>query len=520
MNKNSKEGADDKSTMKVWVLISATGIGAFLASLDGTIVNISLPQMMDSLGVAQHQIQWVVLCYLLTMIAFTTVSGDLGDRFSNKKVFQIGMIVFSLASLLCFFARSLFVLVLFRIIQGIGATGLVANGMAIITRFTTRENRGLAIGLNSLLIAVGISLGPILGGALTEFLDGVLNGYSGWPFIFLINVPIGLIGFFWVQHIIPPTPPLQESRRKADILGSISLSGFLFLLVFCFSVFASIFDKLIFGSNADIWTETGLTTNINLYSTFGQHASVWAGLSFAMSIIFLIFFIFWEKKTPHPVVDLSMFKNRRFTVGIFSGVLAYLGLCVIIYQLPFFVQQILHYDTFRTGVAIMGTPIGLALAAVASGAVANKIDVKYLSTTGIGIMMLALVLGALFITDVVPTVVIVIISSIIGIALGIFIAPNNTSVMSAAPEKKLGIANSMLSLSTNVGFSLGTALATAVFVYTQNVFQRANGGSIDDVINYVPAMRVLFGVFAGFMLFSTIFSYFRGPKIEIENNKT
>ena len=171
----------EKPPIKVGVLISATGIGAFLASLDGTIVNISLPQIMGSLGVAQNLVQWIILSYLLTMIAFTTVSGDLGDRISNKLVFQTGMIIFSLASLLCFFARSLILLILFRIIQGVGATGMVANGMAIITRFTTRENRGLAIGLNSLLIAVAIGLGPILGGALTEYLDGVLI-FHGQPY--------------------------------------------------------------------------------------------------------------------------------------------------------------------------------------------------------------------------------------------------------------------------------------------------------------------------------------------------
>ncbi len=509
----------EKPPIKVGVLISATGIGAFLASLDGTIVNISLPQIMGSLGVAQNLVQWIILSYLLTMIAFTTVSGDLGDRISNKLVFQSGMIIFSLASLLCFFARSLILLILFRIIQGIGATGMVANGMAIITRFTTRENRGLAIGLNSLLIAVAIGLGPILGGALTEYLDGVLifrgQPYSGWPFIFLINVPIGLLGFFWVQHVIPPTPPIQERRRKADVPGSIFLSGFLFLMVFSFSVFASIFEHTFFGANPNLFPGNIPLTRFKLeVGTFGHYAKLWSSMSFGLSILFLIFFILWERKTNNPVVDLSMFKNKRFTVGIFSGVLAYLGLCVIIYQLPFFVQQILHYDTFRTGIAIMGTPIGMAIAAAASGAVAHKIDVKYISTAGIGIMALALLLGALFISEHVPTIIIVIIATVIGISLGIFIAPNNTSVMSAAPESKLGIANSMLSLSTNVGFSLGTALATAVFVYSQNVFQRANGGSVNDIINYVPAMRILFGVFAGFMLFSTIFSFFRGPKPE------
>ena len=142
---SAENNKESKSPIKIWVLVSATGLGAFLASLDGTIVFIGLKTIRDSLGVSQNAVQWIILSYLLTMIAFTTIAGDLGDRFSNKLVFQIGMVIFSLASLLCFFAKTLLALVIFRVLQGIGATGLVANGMAIITRFTTKQNRGLPV---------------------------------------------------------------------------------------------------------------------------------------------------------------------------------------------------------------------------------------------------------------------------------------------------------------------------------------------------------------------------------------
>ena len=477
-----KNNNNSKPQIKIWVLISATGLGAFLASIDGTIVFIGLKTIRDSLGVSQNAIQWIILSYLLTMIAFTTIAGDLGDRFSNKLVFQIGMGIFTLASFLCFFAKTLLALILFRILQGIGATGLVANGMAIITRFTTQKKRGLAIGLNALIIAIAISLGPILGGILTM--------YAGWEWIFMINVPIGIAGLLWVQHIIPPTPPLEEQRRKADVMGSTFLATFLFLMVFSFSIFASVFDEK---------------------PLFGNYTAMWSGVCLGISILFLTAFILWERKTEQPLVDLSMFKNRRFAVGIFSGVFAYLGLIVIMFQLPFFVQEILHLSQVKTGLVILGTPIAMAATAVISGYFSHRIDTKYITTFGLGIMTLSLVFGTIFITDVVKNWVIVILAVIVGIALGLFIAPNNTSVMSSAPENKLGVANGMLSLSTNVGFSLGTALATAVFVYSQNFFQKKNGGNLSDVVNYVPAMKVLLCVFAVFMLLSTIFSYFRGP---------
>lgn len=472
----------EKPPVKIWVLVSATGLGAFLASLDGTIVNLGLKTIQDFFGVSQNQIQWIILSYLLTMIAFTTIAGDLGDRFSNKKIFQIGMAIFTLASFLCFFAKSLLALILFRVLQGVGATGLVANGMAIITRFTSQKKRGFAIGLNSLIIAVAVSLGPILGGVIAQYLR--------WGWIFMINVPVGIAGLFYVQYIIPPTPPMNTERRKADVLGSVLLASFLFLLVFCFSVFASIFE------NEPI---------------FGSSTKLLAGLFFGFSILSLVGFILWEKRTEHPVVDLKMFKNRRFAIGVFSAVLAYIGLCVIIYQLPLFTQVILGLSQLETGLIILGTPIAMAATAVISGYLADRIDAKYITTLGIGVMTLSLIFGAVFTTDVVAKWVLAIIAVIIGIALGSFIAPNNTSVMSAAPENKLGVANSMISLSTNVGFSIGTALATAVFIYSQNYFQKKNGGLLDDASNYVPAMKVLFVVFAVFMFCSTIFSWFRGP---------
>ncbi len=479
---STENNKESKSPIKVWVLVTATGLGAFLASLDGTIVNISLKTIKDDLGVSQNAIQWIILSYLLTMIAVTTIAGDLGDRFSNKLIFQIGMGIFTLASFLCFFAGSLLALILFRVLQGIGASGLIANGMALITRFTTQKKRGLAIGLNSLIIAIAISLGPILGGALTTFLR--------WGWIFMINVPVGIAGLFWVQYIIPPTPPLETQRRKADILGSTFLALFLFLMVFSFSIFASVFDNT---------------------PLFGSSTAIWSGVCLGISILCLIAFILWERKTDKPLVDLTMFKNRRFAIGIFSAVLVYLGLVVIIYQLPFFAQEILGLTQLQTGLLILGTPIAMATTAVISGYLSERIDAKIITTFGIGLMALSLILGAVFTTDVIANWVIVIIAVIIGIALGSFIAPNNTSVMSASPENKLGVANGLLSLSTNVGFSLGTALATAIFVYSQNYFQRRNGGDLADVANYVPAMKVLFAVFAVFMLFATIFSWFRGP---------
>lgn len=467
--------------IRLSVLISATGIGVFLASLDGTIVNISLKTMKDSLNVEQYLIQWVILSYLLAMIAFSAIAGDLGDRISNKLIFQIGMLVFTIGSLLCFFSNTLTLLILSRILQGIGAAGLIANGMAIITRLTTPKNRGTAIGLNAFVIALGVTLGPILGGVLTE--------KFGWNSIFFVNVPIGIIGLVWVQFAIPSFTQNKSKIRKADLPGSVSLALFLLLFVFSLSIFA----------NPDM-----------------PNAILFGISSLACSICMFFVLLVVEKRSANPIIDLKLVKNRRFIVGIFSAILAYLCLCVIIYQLPFFLQEMLEYGQIKTGIIILAAPIAIAVGGLISGILSNTIDARYLATIGMGGITLSLILGATFITMTVPLWTLVVIALVIGIGLGFFIAPNANSVMSSASKEKLGVANSFLSMATNVGFALGTALATAVFSINLSIFSNINGGEKMNPINYVPAMRVMFAVFAFIAILAIVLSYFRGPEREQE----
>ncbi|MCG3220286.1 MAG: MFS transporter, partial [Candidatus Heimdallarchaeota archaeon] len=185
----SNEGVSSLPTVKVGILVSAIGIGIFMSTLDATIVVIILEKIKSYYGVTSNRVQWVILAYLLVMMAFTVIAGDLGDKFSNKLVFQIGMVVFALGSLFCFLAsrpalilsNSFWWLVLGRAIQAIGATGMIANGMALITCFTTKKNRGTAVGINNLLISISVVIGPVLGAVIS---DSFLN----WGGIFIINV--------------------------------------------------------------------------------------------------------------------------------------------------------------------------------------------------------------------------------------------------------------------------------------------------------------------------------------------
>jgi MFS family permease len=321
--------------IRLGVLVSAIGIGIFMSTLDATIVVIVLEKIKSFYDVTSNKVQWIILAYLLIIMALTIIAGDLGDKFGNKLVFQIGMVLFSLGSAFCFMAAyipllyirspfegfafffsadmssftinsfsnlssasissALWWMVLARVVQALGATGMTANGMAIITRFTTKKNRGTAVGINNLLISISVVIGPVFG--------AIISDYFHWGGVFLINVPLGLIGFIWVQRTIPKAPPIKK-EKKADYVGSILFALFLTTLILSFTIFVDI----------DV-----------------EDAKMWAGISLLFSIMIFPVFILWERRATNPLIDLSMLKNRKISIGLFTAIMKHQGYIVIIY---------------------------------------------------------------------------------------------------------------------------------------------------------------------------------------------
>ena len=468
---------EPKTTLRIVTLISATGIGTFMSSADATITTISLPVIKNELGVEMHLVQWVILTYLLTLIAFTTIFGDFGDRFGNKRVFQIGLFIFSIGSLLCSLSNTLLFLILSRTLQALGAAATLANCTALITKFTSTENRGTAIGLNTLIVALGITLGPIIGGLLTD--------KWGWPSIFLINVPLGILGLIWVQLAIPSTPSSYD--KKGDVLGSISF------VLFMFSSIGSL----------TFFVETNLHNNI-----------MWGFIALSVAIPAFIVFLWWEKRVEHPAIDFKMFKNRKFAYGILVSILAYVGLNVLLFQLPFYLQfkDGMNLTVTETGLVILGAPLAMAVVGPISGKLSNKIDARIIATVGLIGIAVALGFFSIVLKPELPMWMFYLISVIIGASLGAFISPNSNSVMTSAPKEKLGVASGLLNISAQVGFTLGTALSTAVLSVSLILFQKNNGGELMDVVNYIPSLKVVFWVFVVMILLAAAISYLRGPR--------
>ena len=480
--KASQEDLEEKS-VKTGILVSSVGIGMFMGALDESIVNVSLPTISSYFGVDQVRVQWIILVYLLIIVGLTAAAGYLGDKFSSKLVFQIGMIIFAAGSILCVFSVSLEMLVIARAVQGIGATGTLANGNALITRFTTEEKRGLAIGLSALIAALGVVIGPILGGILTQ--------YFGWQSIFWINIPVGVVGIIYVQFAIPKTKPLEDDSGHSDVLGSILFAIFMSVFILAITLFV---DPVI------------------------PNPMIWGVVCFGISIILATGFVLWERRAKQPFIEFSLFRNKKFTIGVSCALITYIALNSVSFQLPFYMSDILLFNSTKIGLVIIGVPIGLAITAPLSGKISSKIDSRILSTIGLSAIGISLVLIVIFLSDSTPLYAFILIAFLIGLAIGLFTSPNSNSVLSSSPKEKLGVVSGLLSLSRNIGYSIGTAMSTTIFIFIKEQFQLKNGGLLNDPINYVPAMKILFGILLFFMVIAITLSALRGPEIRMNND--
>ncbi|MHA1116339.1 MAG: MFS transporter [Candidatus Heimdallarchaeaceae archaeon] len=479
----------ENGQVRIGVLISGTGIGVFMASLDATVAVILLELIRADFNVSPNKIQWVVLSYLLVMMAFTIIAGDLGDKISNKHIFQLGMLIFALGSFLCFLSHSLMFLIFARAIQSLGATGMIANGIALVTRFTTRNNRGKAMGLSNLIISVSVISGPLLGALITH--------YYSWRVVFLVNVPIGLVGLIWGQFAIPETPSLKK-EKKADYIGSLSFASFLTLFMLSLSLFV---EEIV------------------------PNSQTYAIISLVGSIIFFPIFIWWEGRHDNPLIDLKLLKDKKISFGLITAVMKHQGYIIILYHLNIYLQAIhiaARIDNIElpsiivVGLIISGLPVGMAIMAVISGYLSDKIDARYLCTAAILGVVLMLILLFIFLSVDAPIWFYVIVTTIIGVCIGLFQSPNINSVMSAAPKDKVGVISGLHGLTTSIGISLGTAISTAVLTLGGTIIANSKGIQVGNLVDtpevYVPALRWMFLFFAIITSFGAIISYLRGPE--------
>ena len=405
-----------------WNILFTVVCMTFMCCLDSSVVNVALPVMADKLSVTMGSIEWVVTSYLILISATILIFGRLGDMKGKTNVFRFGIILFTFGSLMCGFSGSLGLLVFSRVVQAIGAAATMSTSQGIITQVFPIDERGRAIGISGAFVALGIMVGPPLGGF-------IVSAFS-WKYIFLINVPIGVITFFMSTKNFPKA--ISNKDEKLDIKGAA-----LFTLAII----------VLFGA-MNRGQEYGYTHPIII-------------LAFISSVVFLYAFIQVEKRVDMPLLQLEIFENELFSVSVFCAFISFIAIsCSTIIQ-PFYLQDVLKLTPAMTGIFMMVYPLILTIVAPVSGYLSDKIGSEFL--TFIGLILTSIGLFLMSTLNEHSTLwVMSIFIAIMSLGNGLFQSPNNSLVMSTVPRNKLGIAGSINALVRNLGMVLGISLSTTM----------------------------------------------------------
>jgi EmrB/QacA subfamily drug resistance transporter len=417
------ENMNKKIYKNRWLILFNVVLMTFMSCLDSSIVNVALPVMSKKLSVNMASIEWVVTSYLITISSIILIFGRLGDIKGKTKVFSFGIIMFTIGSLMCGLSNSLWFLVLSRIIQAVGASATMSTSQGIITNVFPANERGKALGMSGTAVALGTMVGPPLGGFIVYLVS--------WKYIFLINVPIGLVAFAMSYKILPKTQG-NKSEEKLDLKGAALFTIFVVML----------FVAIIKGQQ------------------LGYGSPIILG-SFLIAILAFVAFIFVEKTVAEPMLDLSIFKNRLFSLSIFCGFISFIAIsCPNIIQ-PFYLQDVMKLSSSVTGLFMMISPLVLAFVAPISGHLSDKIGSEILTFIGLVASSLGLFLMSTLNQN---SSMMILVVFLIALALGngMFQSPNNSLVMSTVPKNKLGIAGSINALVRNLGMNFGISLSTAI----------------------------------------------------------
>ncbi|MDT8715622.1 MFS transporter [Clostridium sp. 19966] len=433
-------------------------LATFMATLDGSIVNVALPNMANNLKVSMASIEWVVTSFLITIAATILIFGRLGDILGKVKIFRIGVLIFTLGSFLCGLTHSLVVLVIARVIQAIGAAATMGTNQGIITQVFPSNERGRALGVLGTFVALGAMAGPPLGGFIVSAV--------GWEYIFLVNVPVGIAVFILTLKVFPRAK--TEAKEKLDGKGAILFTIAIVLL----------FGALVQGQN------TGYN-NAMIISAF------------IISAAAFVIFVIAESKIDTPLLQLSIFKSSLFNISIICALTSFIAISASNIILPFYFQDVLKFSASKTGLFMMISPLVLSVVAPFSGYMSDRIGSEILTFFGLLITSMGLFLiSSLNQNSSAEMLVMYIVIMTIG--NGMFQSPNNSLVMSTVSKDKLGIAGSVNALIRNLGMVLGTALATLILY---NRMSHKIGYRVVDYVKgrddvFVYGMRYVY-IFAG-----------------------
>lgn len=465
---------EERTYTKSKFILYTIMIGAFMSMFDSGVVNVGLPVMASQFKVGINSVQWVTSIYLLVMSALLPILGSVADNFGRRKIYNLGYFVISVFTLLCGFSVNLPMLIVMRVLQAVGGAMVMANGMAIVTENYPPNQRGRNIGLLATTMAIGSIAGPPLG--------GLAIGLWGWHSVFFLTFIVSIAGFAASYFSIPHDKKEKNGQFRFDYLGSI-------LLILAIVTF-------IYGfSNA---------------GTFGWSNPLIYG-SVAIFIVSLIVFILYERKRQYPVMNLSLFKNWIFSSSVIASLISFITMYSPTVLIPFYFQKVLGYSTGKSGLYMMAFPIAMALISPFSGALSDKIGAVILTSTGLVINGIALILLANATLNT-PVILILIYLALMGLSLGFFQSPNNSCIMGSVPKNKLGAANGITQLVKNLGMVIGIAFSTALFTAF------LGSGTANYSTRFIGSTQKVYYIAAGLSFIGALISGVRNKNHKEEKN--
>ncbi len=427
-----------------------------MGMLDSTSVNLALFPIADGLHITLVEVQWVVIAYMLILTVLLPFFGKLGDIFPKNKIYASGFLIFAIGAFLNFTANNFYLLIFYRCIEAAGASIMIANGPASIASLFKGKDRGKALGINACIVAIGGMSGPAVGGLLINLFD--------WHAIFLPSVPIALLGAYFSYKLLPSY--MKHKQFKFDY------KGFIYFTVALLALLLAISEG---------------------------HAWGWKSVKIiALGLITLIFgglFYFRDKKINYPLINFKMFKIKTFTFGNIAVMTSYMCMFTNGVLLPFFLQEIVKYNAFVTGLLVLPYSVASSVVAPFAGSYSGKHGSRVLTVVGPSIYIIALIIFTTFNTHT-PMWEIVMASVIMGIGNGCFQSPSNNAIITCVNKEELGIASGILSLSRNLGNILGVAVTITLFDSFKNIL-------IEDGLKYQAAFltsyhwTMCFGIFFG-----------------------
>lgn len=409
------------------VILLTVCLGAFMATLDTSIVSIALPQIALDFRSSIVQISWVMLIYLLMNVSLLLSSGRLGDLLSPGKLFLLGLVIFTGASALCGLSPGLAWMLAARALQGIGASLMLGMAPKLITLAYREGERGLALGLFSTAFATGISVGAPLGGIITTYL--------GWPFIFFINLPI-CAGTFWVgSRVLRPIKAQKPwSWKSFDIWEAIILAGTLGLFLLGLT-----------------WVQKS-----------GWSAETLGALGLAALLGLALHFR--ERRRPDPLLHRELWGRWPFVAGSLAVVLTFASVMGVFFLLPFFLEQVYHYTPGHTGFLLAALSASNALVSPFGGHLADRLGNLVILRTGAGLILAGLI-ALIFTGPDTSTLSLVARFIVIGLGFGLFQAPNLNEILRGVKPAFIGLAASTNAVLKNLGSLVGITLTVSVFAW-------------------------------------------------------